>query len=329
MHRLLIVGVGSIGERHLRCFGSTGRAECSICEVNESLRNQVADRYNVSRRYDDLNAALADSFDAAVIAAPAPFHIPMANQLAEADIHLLIEKPLSTSLDGIDALQARIESRNLKVAVAYQSRTNPALAAMKEQIDSGRFGKPIQLLAISGQNFPHYRPAYRDIYYNDRATGGGAIQDALTHMTNAGEWLVGPIDRLVADADHKVLEGVDVEDVVHLLARHGDVMASYCLNQFQAPNESSITVNCERGSARFVMADNCWRWVDEIGGDWQEKSFGTVERDDHYIRQANAFLDLIEGRRDPHCSLQDGLQTLRVNLAALQSADNSSESVIV
>ena len=60
------------------------------------------------------------------------------------------------------------------------------------RIRSGRFGEPVQIVATCGQHFPHYRPAYRDTYYRDRRTGGGAVQDALTHIINAGEWLVGP-----------------------------------------------------------------------------------------------------------------------------------------
>ena len=52
---------------------------------------------------------------------------------------------------------------------------------------------------------------FKLLYYNNRATGGGAVQDAMTHLLNIGEWIVGPVDKLVADIDHKVLEGVEVE----------------------------------------------------------------------------------------------------------------------
>src|SRR5690606_32808909 len=131
--------------------------------------------------------------------------------------------------------------RDVVAGVAYVYRAHPALEEMRQAIASGRFGRPVELVAVLGQHFPFYRPAYRTIYYRDRATGGGAIQDALTHVLNAGEWLVGPITRLACDAEHLVLDGVDVEDTVHLLARHGRVMASYSLNQHQAPNESTIT----------------------------------------------------------------------------------------
>ena len=75
---VLIVGVGSIGLRHLRCFQSTGRARLSFCEVNRDLRAKVAKDCNVDRHYPDLESALADRFDAAVICTPANLHIPMA-----------------------------------------------------------------------------------------------------------------------------------------------------------------------------------------------------------------------------------------------------------
>ena len=148
-----------------------------------------------------------------------------------------MEKPLGTSLEGIETLRQSLGKRNLTAAVAYVYRANPILRAMKEAIAAGRFGRPVQVIAVAGQHFPAYRPAYREIYYRDRATGGGAIQDALTHVFNAAEWLVGPINRLLADAAHQVLEGVTVEDTVHVLARHGSVMGCYSLNQHQAPDE--------------------------------------------------------------------------------------------
>ncbi len=48
---------------------------------------------------------------------------------------------------------------------------------------------------------------------------GGGNQNALTHLINAGEWLIGPVDRILADAAHQLLPGVDVEDTVHVIAR--------------------------------------------------------------------------------------------------------------
>jgi predicted dehydrogenase len=320
-HRIVINGVGSIGERHLRCFLATGRTEAAIVEVNDTLRDTVANRYGIASHHATLEPAMRGRPHAAVIATPAPLHVPLATQLAEAGVHVLIEKPLSISLNGIDRLDRTIQARQLVAAVAYVYRLHPALRAMRAALAQDRFGKPVQLIAVGGQHFPTYRPAYRSIYYTDRAQGGGAIQDALTHIFNAGEWLLGPIERLVADADHQVLDGVAVEDTVHVLTRQGPALGCYSLNQYQAPNESIVTVVCDRGTVRCELHANCWRWMTEPGGDWHEEAFGSLERDTLFIAQAHAFLDAMEGRAAPPCSLAEGIQTLRVNLAALASVE--------
>ncbi len=319
-HRVLVVGVGSIGERHLRCFRATGRAELALVEVNRELRRDVAARYGVARSFASFDEALREPPDAAVIATPAPLHVPQALALAEAGVPLLIEKPLGIGLEGVNRLCRLVAERGIMAAVGYVYRHHPALAAMRRAVAEGRFGRPVELVAVAGQHFPTYRPAYRNTYYTSHSTGGGAIQDALTHVVNAGEWLVGPVTRLVADAAHQVLEGVEVEDTVHVLARHGSVPASYCLNQHQAPNEVTMTVVCAGGTARWELHEQRWRWMTRPGDAWHDEPAGAVERDDLFIAQAHNFLDDIEGQAGPPCPLAEGVQTLRVNLAALASA---------
>lgn len=317
---ILVIGVGSIGERHVRCFQATERCQVSIVEINPTLRQTIAERYRVLS-YSSLEEAPAAKPTAAVVAVPAHLHLPISQQLAAAGMHLLIEKPLSTSLRGVNELRELVAREQLVCGVAYVYCSHPILGAMREAISSGRFGQPLELVAVCGQHFPTYRPAYREIYYKDRATGGGAIQDALTHIVNAAQWLVGPITRLVADAEHQLLPGVDVEDTVHVLARHGRVQASYALNQHQAPNEVTITVVCERGTVRFEAHENRWRWLTTPGEAWQEQRFPPLERDTLFIQQAAYFLDAIEGIRPVTCSLDEGEATLRANLAALASCE--------
>jgi predicted dehydrogenase len=320
---VLVVGVGSIGERHVRCFQKTGRAEISICELNPRLLDEVGQRYGIKRAYNDLSLALSETYDAAVIAVPANAHITIAESLVNC-CDLMIEKPLSVSIDGVAKLAQTGAAAGRVVGVAYVYRAHPALAAMRHAIASGSLGKPLQLVAVCGQHFPTYRPAYRDTYYGNRALGGGAIQDALTHVLNAGEWLVGPIDRLVADAEHKRLDGVEVEDVAHILARHGDVLASYSLNQFQAPNEVTITVVCEGGTARFELDNHRWRQMRAPEQPWEDAAAPAMERDTMFINQANSFLDAIDRRSGLLCDLAAGTQTLRVNLAALKSVETKT-----
>jgi predicted dehydrogenase len=327
-HRVLIIGVGSIGERHLRCFQQTGRAVISVCEPNEKLCQQIENTYTVDRCRANLDDFLADPPDAAVVCTPSPMHVPIASKLADVGVHLLIEKPLSTSIAGVAELASISQRRQVTVAVAYVLRTDPALSAMRDAILSGRFGDPLQLVFACGQNFPFFRPAYREIYYASHATGGGAIQDALTHGINAAEWLIGPMTEVAADASHQLLDGVEVEDTAHVIARHGNVMASYSLNQYQAPNETTFTVVCSDGTLRCQLHRSRWSWQVSPESDWTEGGHYPAERDHMFVAQANMFLDAIEQRSPPLCTLEEGLQTLRVNLAVLRSADQRTWQTI-
>lgn len=324
-HRILVIGVGSIGERHTRTFLRTGRAELAVCESNEQLRKTVSERYGIGRAYAGLDEALGDDkFDIGLICTPSHLHIPMATQLVKAGKHVFIEKPLSLSLDGITELMRLIKEKGVKSAVAYTYRSHPALRSMKEAIDSGRFGEPVQVIGTWGQHFPKYRPAYREIYYTSRKTGGGAIQDVLTHAINAGEFLAGPVSKLMADCGHQVLEGVTVEDTVHVITRqNGDkVMGCYTLNQHQAPNENTVTVVCKKGTAKWDLNNARWMSMAEPDAGWKTEFQFSTERDDIFVNQANIFMDAMEGKGKFACTLEEGLQTLRVNLTNLQVADN-------
>ena len=318
--KVLVVGAGSIGERHIRCFLATERADIEFVEPKDSLRETVQAKYPRTKSHCSLDVAFRKtSFDLAVIATPAPLHIQQAIELAQRKIHVLIEKPLSVGMTGVDHLRQIAAANSLVIGVAYVQRCNSVLAEMRGAVLAGEFGRPVELVAVCGQNFPFYRPAYRETYYARHETGGGAVQDALTHTINAAQWILGTIDRVVADIDHKLLPGVEVEDTAHVLARHGGVLASYSLNQHQAPNEITITVVCERGTVRFEGHHHRWLSMKSPGDSWLERPSRPLERDELFVRQANAFLDSVECGIAPVCSLDEGVASLRANLAILKS----------
>jgi predicted dehydrogenase len=195
----------------------------------------------------------------------------------------------------------------------------PWLAQARDYLLRGELGRPLHATMVAGQHFPTFRPAYREIYYAKHETGGGAIQDAITHLVNAVEWLIGPITRVFCDASHQMLEGVEVEDTVNIVARHGEILASYAMNQFQAPNEVSIHIHAEHGSLRIEAHRQAWAFQKRGESQWTEHIIPPLERDDIFIAQANAFLDGVEGKPSPLSTIEEAAQTLRVNLAALRS----------
>lgn len=320
MKKILVVGCGSIGERHLRCFLKTGRAEVSACDTNPALLQKMKSEYGVPT-FADLKAALAEeSFDGAVICTPAHTHIPIAIMALKANAALLIEKPLAVKLDGIGDLKSELDKAKKFVGVAYVYHFMPAVQAAREFLLKGSLGKLLQVSVVSGQHFPTYRPAYREIYYNKHETGGGAIQDALTHLVNALEWMVGPTTKVYCEAAHQHLDGVTVEDTVCVTAWNGSIPVNYSLNQFQAPNETTIHINCEGGSLKVEVHEQRWAAFVRGSEKWEYHSTPIGHRDDLFIAQAGAFLDGIEGKPNPLCTIDEAVQTLKFNVAALDSA---------
>jgi len=318
--KLLIVGGGSIGERHLRCFQQVGADNVVLCEPNAPRRQELADRYTLPRTLASIEDAVAEAWDAAVICTPAHLHVAHALALLPRTGGLLIEKPLATQLAEAQTLIDA--ARGKRVGVAYTYRAHPAVQAVRALLASGRLGALLELVVVAGQHFPTFRPAYRETYYADRSTGGGAIQDAATHLFDIAQHLAGRFDWVFCDYAHQALEGVSVEDTVHLAARANreQVLINIALNQFMAPNETTLQLNGSLASARIhfhehryaVLAhgDTAWRWSETLVND----------RDDLFRVQARKFLDMCAGQSPPACSLDDALHTLEINLAALESA---------
>jgi len=323
-HSILVVGCGSIGERHLRCFQKTGRATVTACDTNAALLQRMAATYQVPTVSDWVSALASGAFEAAIVCTPAPFHVPIGQRALEAGVHVLIEKPLSNSMAGVaELLRARDRSRG-QAAVAYTLRVYPLLVAAKAYLDQGELGRIRQVVVIGGQPFHLLRPGYAQSYYRDRQSGGGAIQDALTHSVNWVESVVGPVDSVLCDCAHQMLPDVEVEDTVHVSARHGDVLANYTLNQFQPANETTIQFNAERGCVKIEFHGRRWGVYAEKATEWAWHELPAMERDGPFLAQASAFLDQLDGQPSVLCSLEAGAQTLRFNLAALASSQSGA-----
>lgn len=324
LHRVLLIGCGSIGERHLRCFLQTGRAQVTACDTNQQLGSSVADRHAVEFTTDWLKALTSGDHGTVVICTPAPGHVPIAREALSNNVHALIEKPLSHSLEGVADLLEASQQSSSQVAVAYVMHTNRLLVEVGQFLRDGGIGPIRQVTVTAGQPFHQYRPAYAQSYYRDRSTGGGAIQDALTHAVNWVESIVGPADSVLCDCAHQVLPGVEVEDTVHLNARHADVLSSFSLNQFQSPPENTMQFNSAEGSVKVELHRSRWGTWSVDSSEWEWRALPLATTDDHFTAQAHAFLDQIEGQPSRLCSLAAGAQTLRFNLAALASSESGS-----
>jgi predicted dehydrogenase len=317
---VLVVGGGSIGERHVRCFQDIG-CTVALCDTNADRRREMAERYHLARNFERIEDAAKEIWYGAVIATPANLHAEHVAALVDSTPAFLIEKPLCTGLD--DAERFRQIAAGKVLQVGYVLRNHPAMLHVRALLTEGAIGPLHQVTVTAGQHFPSFRPAYREIYYKQRETGGGAVQDAATHLFDMIQHLAGPLDWIFCDYAHQELADVEVEDTVHLLGRAGGgrVMVSLALNQFMAPNETHLQLNGSRGSlairfhehraGMFLIGDGGWTWTEPL----------VAERDDLFRAQAQNFLSAAVDQEPPLATLDDGIRALAVGLAALRSGE--------
>ncbi|MDP6449782.1 MAG: Gfo/Idh/MocA family oxidoreductase, partial [Lentisphaeria bacterium] len=191
MSHILIVGVGSIGQRHVENFLTVDDVRCSIAETDETIRQRVADQFPIEQAYADFHEADLPAFDGVVICTPTNTHIRFATEIVSAGTHVLCEKPLGTSLDGVDELKRARDANGVSVGIAFVMRCDPIFGEMKAQLDDGAVGTVYKAHSSATQYWPRARKGFPPQYAMSRATGGGAIQDHMVHHINLFEWFFG------------------------------------------------------------------------------------------------------------------------------------------
>ena len=215
--KVLVVGCGSIGRRHA---GNAARlAEVAVHDsAPEAARDCAA--ASGARTFARLDEALAWWPAAVVIATPHRSHLALAQQAIAAGAHVLIEKPLSDTLDGVAEFLDAADAAGRRAYVVCNMRFHPGPAALKRNI--GLVGKPLFARAHVGNYLPAMRPDrdYRTLYAARSAEGGGVVLDAI-HEIDTLTWLLGEVESVCCQAAR--LDGleIDVEDYALLGLTHG------------------------------------------------------------------------------------------------------------
>jgi predicted dehydrogenase len=323
--RLLIVGGGSIGERHLRCFRKVRKSlSAEICEPRARRRRELERRYDLAGVHPDFSRLDPSGFDAAVVATPANLHVAQARRLVEAGCHVLIEKPLCVTERGVAGLRAAARRRRRTVGVAYTYRSYPALVEMARRIRAGQLGRPTLARARLAYHYPRYRPDYRTNYFANPETGGGAVMDIASHAVAYLTGVLGAVAEVSCLAGRLGLRGVAVEDTALLVLRFasgalGEVWTSAC----QPRRETEIEVIGARGQLGYrTLFDRGGSELAFVRGDRSSRRASRVrlDPDGPFTAQARNFLAAIAGRGALRTSLEEALHVNRVCRAALRSA---------
>jgi predicted dehydrogenase len=322
--KFLIAGLGSIGRRHLRNLLALGERDILLLRsYNSTLPDDELAGFPIET---DLQKALAQGPQAVIVANPTSRHLDVAIPAAEAGCHLLLEKPVSHSLERLDTLEQAARRSGARVLVGYQFRFHPGLQQARRLLMEGAIGRPLSVHAHWGEYLPGWHPweDYRQ-GYSARADLGGGVALTLSHPMDYLRWMIGEIKSLWGFAASQSDLNLDVEDSVVVGLRFANgVLGSLYLDYNQRPPAHHLEVIGTQGTLRWDHRDGAVALF-RAGGqpeDWQHFPASpepVFERNAMFLAEMQHFLAVVRGEATPACTLQDGILAQRLSAGILES----------
>ncbi len=300
--RAVVVGYGSIGERHARVLGEIG---CTVAVVS---RRDV----DVPVHYSTVEEAVKDfQPDYIVIASATVNHETDLRRVRATDFSglVLVEKPLFSSYRDL----SDVDTNN--VFVVYNLRFHPVMQRLYELLRGERI---LTFHAYIGQYLPTWRPGrdYRDVYSAHAEQGGGVLRD-LSHEMDYVQWMCGRWKQLTARGGHLSSLEITSDDVYSLLVETDRVpVATIQINYLDRISQRTIVVNTEEHTLKADLIAGTLQMDDRT------EQF-TVVRDQAFRDQHRA---VIENRREFLCSFDDGNDIMHMIEAAEKA--NSTQTWI-
>lgn len=318
--RILIAGYGSIGRRHLNNLKSLGESDLLLYRTHHSTLPE--DEIKDIHVFTSLEEALKEQPQAVVIANPTALHLDVAIPCALAGCSILMEKPISHSLDRVQDLHHALSAGGGRLLTGFQFRFHPALQQVKQWLRQESIGKVVSARAHWGEYLPGWHPweDYRKSY-SARADLGGGVVNTLSHPIDYLRWLLGEVESLAAVTSNFGLD-LEVEDNADILMKFTQgAAANLHLDYLQRPAQHTLELTGTEGRITWDNATAIACRYDAKSDTWEEylppEGF---ERNHLFLAEMRHFLRVVSGEETPVCTLEDGIAVIRITEAVHRSA---------
>ena len=319
--KFLIAGLGSIGRRHFRNLIALGEKDIVLLRTRKStLPDDELAGYPVETDIHD--ALKKHKPDAVIVANPTSMHLDVAIPAAMSGCAILLEKPLSHSMDRLDQLRRAVKKSGSRVLVAFQFRFHPGLVRAKQLINDGEIGRILSVHVHFGEYLPAWHPweDYRQ-GYAARADLGGGVVLTQCHSLDYLPWLAGkPVSVWGFTGKISDLE-VDVEDTAKIGLRfEGGVLGSLHLDYNRQPPVHTLDVAGTAGYLKWDLTDGAVHIYRAGSKTWEKYPLpANWERNVMFVEQMKHFIAVVRGDVEPSCTLEDGIRVQRLVFAVHES----------
>jgi predicted dehydrogenase len=254
---VLVIGGGSIGERHISNLLAAGYSQVAVLRKRNLLfRNSALQSVRVVTTEME---ALALNPKAAVICTPTSLHLSQSIWCLENDMHVLAEKPLSHTLDDWHLLENSVKSSGKLLYVGYMMRFHPLVKAIKEKIESEELGHLLSFTSHWGEYLPNWHPweDYKTSYAAQAHLGGGASL-TLSHDLDIVNYLVGkPLTKYFCLQNHASNLEVTAEAGADFLMEYENKTTGHVhVNYFEQPANRFLHLVFDKGRIEFYCFKN-------------------------------------------------------------------------
>lgn len=267
--RIVVVGCGHIGRRHLAVIAEEPRAILAgYCDTDAAAAERVALAYPRARRYERIADVLADrEVDLVSICTPHGLHAEMAILAARAGKHVLVEKPMALNARDAERMIAAGAAHGVRIFVVKQNRFNAPVRLVKRALDADALGR---VYLAQCNVLWNRRPDYyaQSAWRGTRALEGGALHTQVSHFLDLLIWWFGDVTTAGGLAE-RLRQDIEFEDVgVAALKFSGGTVGSltWTTLAYGANLEGSITLLGERGNikvgGKYLNAIDHWDVAD-------------------------------------------------------------------
>ena len=338
--KILMIGLGSIGQRHLRNIRRLFGNEVEIIAYrvrglkrtfsdDMKIRDNVIleDEFNITT-FTNLDEALATKPDIAFITNITSLHVECATKCALAGCDLFIEKPLSYNLEGVENLQQIVKEKNLIAYMGFQNRNHPCIKQLKETINNKELGDILSVNMEVGERLTtmHTYENYAETYMARKDMGGGVVLNQQIHEIDYITDIFGMPDSVYAIAGRNNALNIDVDDNSSAIYNINGLPVYIHSDFMQYPPSRKCKVIGTKG---YVVIDIINNYLEKAVNDKITKTeFKDFQRNDMFIEELEDFMECVKKRQQPAASLESGIKTLKIALATLEAAQTEQKVLI-
>ncbi len=326
INTVLVVGLGSIGRRHVGIINNIFPKINIVLLRHKACNEEEIDLLNVKQCVTTLSDAINTKPQIAIIANPATKHIEIAKELATNGIDILVEKPISANSKDAKELVEVCKKNNIILMVAYNLRFLPSLVYFRKCIQSDLIGQIYSIRSEIGQFLPSWRPEsdYRDNVSAKKSLGGGVLLE-LSHEIDYLRWIFGSIIWIKSHTSRQSDLEIDVNDSACVILgfkgeEGGEVVASLNMDFIRHDATRKCYVIGEKGTLLWNGITGRVSLYSGADEHWVELYDSSPEKDYTYAEEIKSFFTSVESRLPPAISGTDGVEVVLAVEAIEQSS---------